>query len=59
MDTLSTCNNIYPNIIKLLKILLTLPISTEITKKSFSSSKIIKTYLRNTMSQVSFSFKYF
>jgi len=52
MDALNICNDMYPNIYKLLQILATLPVSTASSKRSFSSLKRIKTYLRNTMSEV-------
>lgn len=52
MDALVICNNMYPNIYKLLQILATLPVSTTSSERSFSSLKRIKTYLRNTMSEV-------
>ncbi|XP_060859153.1 52 kDa repressor of the inhibitor of the protein kinase-like [Metopolophium dirhodum] len=51
MDALVICNNMYPNIYKLLQILATLPVSTASSERSFSSLKRIKTYLRNTMSE--------
>ena len=38
----------YPNINKLLKILVTLPISTSTAERSFSTLKRLKTYLRNS-----------
>ena len=52
MDALIICNDMYPNIYKLLQILATLPVSTASSERSFSSLKRIKTYLRNTMSEV-------
>jgi len=52
MDALIICNDMYPNIYKLLQILATLPVSTPSSEKSFSSLKRIKTYLRSTMSQL-------
>lgn len=48
------CNpNIYPNVHFILKILCTLPVSTSTPERMFSSLKRIKTYLRNSMSEVS------
>jgi len=52
MNALIICNDMYPNIYKLLQILTTLPVSTALSERSFSSLKRIKTYLRNTMSEV-------
>jgi len=53
MEALCACNpEIYPNIFKLLTIYATLPVSTSQNERSFSASKKIKTYLRNTMGQV-------
>ncbi|XP_060853323.1 52 kDa repressor of the inhibitor of the protein kinase-like [Rhopalosiphum padi] len=51
MDALIICNDMYPNIYKLLQILATLPVSTASSERSFLSLKRIKTYLRNTMSE--------
>lgn len=54
IDALSECNSeIYPNINLLLKILCTLPVSTTTPERMFSALKRVKTYLRNTMSEVS------
>lgn len=44
----------FPNINKLLKILCTLPVSTATPERTFSTLKRVKTYLRNTTSQVNF-----
>lgn len=52
IEALIICNNIYTNIYKLLQILATLSVSTASSERSFSSLKRIKTYLRNTMSEV-------
>ena len=41
----------YPNLARLLKILITFPVSNAEAERSFSSLKRLKTYLRNTMSQ--------
>lgn len=55
IDALQQCNSqIYPNIYLLLKILCTLPVSTTTPERMFSALKRVKTYLRNTMSEVSF-----
>jgi len=43
---------IYPNIKLLLKIFVTLPVSTATPERSFSSLKRLKTHLRNTMNEV-------
>ncbi|XP_025414908.1 52 kDa repressor of the inhibitor of the protein kinase-like [Sipha flava] len=51
MDALIICNDMYPNIYKLLQILATLSVSTASSERSFSSLQRIKTYLRNTMSE--------
>ncbi|XP_016660865.1 52 kDa repressor of the inhibitor of the protein kinase-like [Acyrthosiphon pisum] len=51
MDALIICNDMYPDIYKLLQILATLPVSTASSERSFSSLKRIKTYLMNTISQ--------
>lgn len=39
----------YPHVKELLKILLTLPVSTSTSERSFSTLKRLKSYLRNTM----------
>lgn len=53
LDALQLCSsNIYPNIHKLLKILCTLPVSTATPERSFSTLKRVKTYLRNSMTEV-------
>lgn len=53
MAALSICNqDIFPNMFILYKILATLPVSTASSERSFSTLKRIKTYLRNTMSEV-------
>lgn len=54
LQVLSLCNNdIYPNIYKLLQILATLPVSTSSNERTFSNLKRIKTYLMNTIGEVS------
>ena len=55
IDALQQCNSeMYPNIHLLLKILCTLPVSTTTPERMFSALKRVKTYLRNTMSEVSY-----
>ncbi|CAI6353633.1 unnamed protein product [Macrosiphum euphorbiae] len=52
IDALKLCNaHVYPGVNKLFQILSTLPISTASNKRTFSSLKRIKTYLRNTISE--------
>jgi len=46
-------NEMYPNIYKLLQILATLPVSTSSNERTFSNLKRMKTYLRNTIGEVS------
>lgn len=53
--THAMCNQlIYPNIFKLLQILVTLPVSSAMNERTFSNLKRIKTYLRNSMSEVNY-----
>jgi hypothetical protein len=53
MEAIVLCNRqVYPSVFKLLQIFATLPVSTASSERSFSNLKRIKTYLRNTMSQV-------
>jgi len=53
IDALNICNNdMYPGIFNLLQILATLPVSTASNERTFSKLKLIKTYLRNTISEV-------
>lgn len=60
MDLLDICSqDAYPNINKLLKIFCTLPVSTATPERSFSTLKRLKTYLRNSTSQVRTNFKIF
>jgi hypothetical protein len=40
---------LFPNIHTILKVLLTMPVSTATAERSFSALKRLKTYLRNTM----------
>ena len=42
---------LFPNVYVALRILLTLPITVASAERSFSKLKLIKTYLRSTMSQ--------
>ncbi|XP_060860667.1 uncharacterized protein LOC132938028 [Metopolophium dirhodum] len=42
---------IYPNVYITVRIMLTIPVSTASAERSFSKLKIIKNYLRNTMTQ--------
>ena len=44
-------NEIYPNIVIALRILLTLPVSVASAERSFSKLKLIKNYVRATMSE--------
>ncbi|KAL4104796.1 hypothetical protein QTP88_020072 [Uroleucon formosanum] len=51
IDALITCDKIlFPTIYLLLKILVTLPITTSSAERSFSTLRRLKTYLRNTIS---------
>ncbi|XP_033729467.1 uncharacterized protein LOC117318612 [Pecten maximus] len=51
-DTLKECNwDLYPRISTMIRVLLTMPVSTSIAERSFSSLRRIKTYLRSTMGQ--------
>jgi hypothetical protein len=52
IDALITCDKIlFPTIYLLLKILVTLPITTSSAERSFSTLRRLKTYLRNTISE--------
>lgn len=52
MKYLQECNKeIFPNIYKLLKILVTLPVTTSTVERSFSTLKYLKNYLRNSISE--------
>lgn len=49
IDIFGECNiMIFPYIYKLLKILITLPVTTAIVKRLFSILKRLKTYIRNS-----------
>lgn len=53
LEALQLCKpSIFPNIYILLKILCTLPVSTATPERTFSCLKRLKTFLRNTMSEV-------
>lgn len=53
IEALVMCNkNIYLSIYKLFQILGTLPISSATNERTYSTLKKIKTYLRNTISEV-------
>ncbi|XP_060868613.1 52 kDa repressor of the inhibitor of the protein kinase-like [Metopolophium dirhodum] len=47
-----TCPDVYPIISKLLKIFITLPVSTATGERSFSTLRRLKTYLRNFSGQI-------
>ena len=49
--TENSLKEIYPNIYIVIRILLTIPVSTASAERSFSKLKLIKNYLRNTMGQ--------
>ncbi|XP_050056212.1 52 kDa repressor of the inhibitor of the protein kinase-like [Aphis gossypii] len=52
LEVITMCDqSIYPNIFKLLQILVTLPISSATNERTFSNLKRIKTYLRNSISE--------
>lgn len=52
LEYLDVCDSlIFPNVYKLIKILVTLPVTTCTAERSFSTLRRLKTYLRNTMSQ--------
>jgi len=52
LELLSVCNkNAYAAIWKLLQILCTLPVTTAEAERSFSYLRILKSYLRNTMTE--------
>lgn len=53
LEAMAMCNqSIYPNIFKLLQILVTLPVSSSTNERTSSNLRRIKTYLRNSMSEV-------
>lgn len=49
--SLNSLLELYPNLVNALKILLTLPVSVASGEGSFSNLKLIKNYLRSTVSQ--------
>ena len=52
VDALRSCNKIsYPNIAILLQIFATIPVITTTAERSFSSLRVLKTYLRSTMKE--------
>ena len=52
IDAISKCDKmIYPTIDKLLKIFVTLSVTTCVSERSFSTLHILKTYLTSTMTQ--------
>ncbi|KAH9367888.1 hypothetical protein HPB48_017531 [Haemaphysalis longicornis] len=52
ITALSHCDcQFYPNVHKLLQILVTLPVTTATAERTFSSMWLLKNYLRSTMSQ--------
>lgn len=51
-ELLNNCNEYdFPNVYKLLKIMITLPITISTAERSFSTLRRLKTYLSNTMSE--------
>lgn len=52
IDALASCNaTLFPNIAILLQILATLPVTTSTAEHTFSTLKLVKSYLRSTMSE--------
>ena len=53
METISRVEELgtYPVISKLLRIFATIPVTTATNERSFSSLKLVKTYLRSTMAE--------
>lgn len=52
VDALSSCStSLYPNIAILLQIFATVPVTTATAERSFSSLRLLKTYLRSTMKE--------
>ncbi|XP_013381238.1 52 kDa repressor of the inhibitor of the protein kinase [Lingula anatina] len=49
-DAVKASYGLFPNIHRILKILLTMPVSTATAERSFSAMRRLKTYLRSTMS---------
>ncbi|CAI6343033.1 unnamed protein product [Macrosiphum euphorbiae] len=53
INILNNCNSdLFPNVFKLLQILVTLPVTSCEAERSFSTLKRIKTYLRNSTSEL-------
>ena len=52
MESTNAYTDIFPEIFKLLNILLTLPVGTATVERSFSQMKLIKTRLRSRISDV-------
>ncbi len=52
MESTNTYTDIFPEIFKLLNILLTLPVGTATVERSFSQMKLVKTRLRNRVSDI-------
>ena len=49
-ETLEHTNpDLYPNMVTIITILVTMPLSTTIPERSFSTMRRVKTYLRSTM----------
>lgn len=48
-------SDVYPNVFVALRIMATIPVTVASAERSFSKLKLIKTYLRNAMSQDSLS----
>lgn len=52
IDALNLCNEqLFQNVFKILKLCATIPVTTASVKRSFSTLRRIKTYLRNTLSE--------
>ncbi|KAG5878617.1 hypothetical protein JTB14_000641 [Gonioctena quinquepunctata] len=52
IEALGECNSeLFPNIFKLLHILSSLPVTTSIAERSFSTLRRVKAYLRNSCDQ--------
>lgn len=52
IDALKSCNRaLYPNVFILLQIFATIPVTTATSERSFSSLRLLKTYLRSTMKE--------
>lgn len=51
LNFIKKSNGVFPNLAVALRIMLTIPITSASAERSFSTLKLIKTYLRSTMSQ--------